>query len=277
MELAVDVSGTGDRVAVLVHGIMSDGRTWHRVAADLRDRGYRVVTVDLAGHGRSPRAAIYAPSTWADDVVETVAPLLSSPPHLVVGHSLGALVTSLAAERLTPRRLVYLDPAFAFPRGAIGVSYKQFFALTPKPRRSVLRRLNPRWTSADLDREMTALHHWDRRTLFALARSAALTIPTSLVAPSLAILADHSLLIPPRIATHLSELGMTVQTLRGTGHNVFRDDHDGVMRLIDSWMSSEGAEQLAQTERRTATTLPSTSASSPRIGSNAELRGNSQV
>jgi hypothetical protein len=37
------------------------------------------------------------------------------------------------------------------------------------------------------------------------------------------------------------------------------------------------ARRRTQTERSTATTLPRTSASSPRIGSNAELRGNSQV
>ena len=41
-----------------------------------------------------------------------------------MGHSLGALVASLVADRLSPRTTVYIDPAFAFPRGPLGIVYK---------------------------------------------------------------------------------------------------------------------------------------------------------
>ena len=100
MRLAVTEEGEGPRTAILIHGIMSDSRAWHRVTGELTRRGFRVIAVDLAGHGRSPRARRYSPRAWADDVVETVHPLLSRPPDLVMGHSLGALVASLVADRL---------------------------------------------------------------------------------------------------------------------------------------------------------------------------------
>ena len=69
MRLAVQESGNGSKTAVLIHGIMSDSRAWHRVTAELEEHGFRVLAVDLAGHGRSPRARTLlarrpGPTTW---------------------------------------------------------------------------------------------------------------------------------------------------------------------------------------------------------------------
>ncbi len=76
MQLAVRITGDGERTAVLLHGIMSDSHAWGSVVDDLVERGFRVLAVDLAGHGESPRAEHYSLQAWADDVVETIAPLL---------------------------------------------------------------------------------------------------------------------------------------------------------------------------------------------------------
>ena len=57
-----------------------------------------------------------------------------------------------------------------------------------------------------------------------------------------------------KLAAELSVTGMTVETIAGAGHTVFRDDHARFMRVIEEWLAR------AQTERSTATTLPSTSA-----------------
>jgi pimeloyl-ACP methyl ester carboxylesterase len=51
----VEQFGRGDRVVVLLHGILLDSQMNHRLAASLADAGYRVVLVDLPGHGRSER------------------------------------------------------------------------------------------------------------------------------------------------------------------------------------------------------------------------------
>ncbi|MEO8263456.1 MAG: alpha/beta hydrolase [Pseudolysinimonas sp.] len=236
MRLAITESGTGRRTAVLIHGIMSDSRAWHRVTAELEQRGFRVLAVDLAGHGRSPRALRYSPRAWADDVVETLQPLLSAPPDLVMGHSLGGLIASLVADRLSPRTAIYIDPAFAFPGGPRGAVFKLMFALAPRPRRSILVRMNPKWDVADVEIELAGLRDWDRRTLLGFADSRPLVPPATLVAPSLVVLAERSLLITAPVAAALRKLGMTVETVPGTGHAVFRDDHARFARLIGRWL-----------------------------------------
>ena len=236
MRLALSESGSGPRTAVLIHGIMSDSRAWHRVTAELEQRGFRVLAVDLAGHGRSPRARRYSPLSWADDVVETLRPVLTAPPDLVMGHSLGALVASLVADRLAPRTAIYIDPAFAFPRGARGVVYKLLFVLSPRPRRSILVRMNPKWDAADVDIELAGLRDWDRRTLLGFADTSPLVPPATLVAPSLVVLAERSLLITAPVIASLRRIGMTVERVPGTGHAVFRDDLARFIDVVDRWL-----------------------------------------
>ena len=101
-------------LAVLVHGVTSSSRTWWRVGPALAERGYRVLAVDLRGHGASPRTeGGLSVADLADDVAETVeaarAPL---PVDLLVGHSLGALVALELVGRRPgfARRLVVEDP-----------------------------------------------------------------------------------------------------------------------------------------------------------------------
>jgi pimeloyl-ACP methyl ester carboxylesterase len=237
MRLAVHESGGGPRTAVLIHGIMSDHRAWHRVTAQLGERGFRVLAVDLAGHGRSPRARRYSPLSWAADVVETLEDLLTGPPDLVMGHSLGGLVASLVADRLAPRAAIYVDPAFAFPHGIRGVLFKLAFAIAPRPRRGALVRLNPRWSATDVDIELASLRDWDKRTILGFANTRPLVPPLRLVAPSLVVLAEKSLLIPEAVASRLRHQGMTVEVLPNSGHTVFRDDHAGFMALVEAWLA----------------------------------------
>lgn len=229
-------TGDGSRTAVLIHGIMSDSRAWHRVTSELEQRGFRVLAVDLAGHGASPRSRRYSPRAWATDVVETLQPLLSGPPDLVMGHSLGGLVASLVADRLSPRAAIYIDPAFAFPGGIRGLVYKLVFALAPRPRRSILVRMNPKWDPADVDIELAGLRDWDRRTLLGFADTRPLVPPATLVAPSLVVLAEKSLLITAPVTAALRRLGMAVETVPGSGHAVFRDEFAGFVRILDGWL-----------------------------------------
>jgi pimeloyl-ACP methyl ester carboxylesterase len=236
MRLAVHEGGTGPRTAVLIHGLMSDHRAWHRVGEHLRGRGFRTIAVDLAGHGRSPRSRRYSPAAWADDVVESVSPLLDGPPDLVMGHSLGGLVASLGAERLAPRAAVYVDPAFAFPGGLRGVALKALFALAPRPSRASLVRWNPKWDATDIEIELATLADWDKRTILGLARTRRLLPPDRLVAPSLVVLAERSWLISAEVAARLAAQGMAVATIPGTGHTVFRDEHRDFIDVVDRWL-----------------------------------------
>lgn len=129
MRLHTQEWGTGERLAVLVHGIMADHRTWHDLVPVLTDRGYRVLAVDLRGHGASARGA-YAPQLFAEDLLET----LPRGPELALGHSLGALALALAVGELAPDRAVYSEPAWRLA-GAYGTLDPAVFTLFKRSRR----------------------------------------------------------------------------------------------------------------------------------------------
>lgn len=92
--ISYDVHGTGDRVLVLVHGLLMNRRMYDTLAPEIASRGHRVVTVDLLGHGRSDRLAdrqIYSMTAFADQVLALLNHLELEAP-VVGGTSLGANV-----------------------------------------------------------------------------------------------------------------------------------------------------------------------------------------
>lgn len=231
MLLHTQTWGEGERIALLVHGIMADHRTWRRVGPALADRGYHVIAVDLRGHGASGRGE-YSPALFADDLVETLPPGA----ELAVGHSLGALTLSLAVDRLRPRRAVFSDPAWhlaASPEG-FGPELLAEFKMAPRER---IQAMNPRWEEADVDIERATLAVWDEATALSLVplRGADL-MPAAPVVPSLVQLADPSTLVSPERAAVLKSRGFEVRSVAGAGHTIHRDDFDGFMASLEGWI-----------------------------------------
>jgi pimeloyl-ACP methyl ester carboxylesterase len=107
VSLSYEVFGKGDRTVVYLHGILLDSFVNHRLAQDLANAGFRVILLDLPGHGRSdkPHAiALHRMDSYAKRVVHLLDELGID--HAVVGGmSLGADVALqlalLAPERLT--------------------------------------------------------------------------------------------------------------------------------------------------------------------------------
>ncbi|MEV7416557.1 alpha/beta hydrolase [Streptomyces sp. NPDC089919] len=231
MQLHTHTWGEGDRIALLVHGIMSDHRTWRRVGPALADRGYRVIGVDLRGHGASGRGD-YGPREFADDLVES----LPAGAELAIGHSLGGLALSLAVDRLRPARAVYSDPAWhlAAPEEGFG---PELFAQFKSATREQVAQLNPRWEAADVAVELATLAAWDEATALCLAPlSGTDLLPATPVVPSLVQLAGPSFLIDEARAALLTGRGFEVRTVEGAGHTIHRDDFDGFMSSLTGWI-----------------------------------------
>jgi pimeloyl-ACP methyl ester carboxylesterase len=74
---------------VLVHGGAAHSGWWDHVAPLLT--GYRVVALDLTGHGDSDRRDAYDPLLWAREVVAVAAAEELDRP-VVIGHSMGGWV-----------------------------------------------------------------------------------------------------------------------------------------------------------------------------------------
>jgi pimeloyl-ACP methyl ester carboxylesterase len=104
--LAYTSYGEGPRVTVLVHGLLLSQRMHEPLARALAERGNRVVTLDLLGHGRSDRPRDmwrYSMPTFGAEVV-ALLDHLEVDEAVVLGTSLGAN-TALEVAALAPQRL----------------------------------------------------------------------------------------------------------------------------------------------------------------------------
>jgi pimeloyl-ACP methyl ester carboxylesterase len=104
--LAYRVYGDGPRVTVLLHGLLLSQRMHVPLARALAERGNRIVTLDLRGHGRSDRPPDmwrYGMGFFAQDVV-ALLDHLGDDEAVVGGTSLGAN-TALEVASLAPERL----------------------------------------------------------------------------------------------------------------------------------------------------------------------------
>lgn len=93
------VSGKGDRDLILVHGHLAHHLWWHAVVPALEPH-WRVIQLDLSGHGDSGHRGRYDIEQWADEVI-AVLEAAGSVGAVVAGHSLGGSVAIAAAARRT--------------------------------------------------------------------------------------------------------------------------------------------------------------------------------
>jgi pimeloyl-ACP methyl ester carboxylesterase len=104
--ITYDEYGAGERPLVLVHGLLMNRRMFDRLGPAMAERGNRVITVDLLGHGRSERPAEMSQysMTFFARQVEALLDHLSLKSAVVGGTSLGANVT-LELAYLEPKRV----------------------------------------------------------------------------------------------------------------------------------------------------------------------------
>ena len=233
--------GDGDRVAVLVHGMMGESRQFWEVGPKLAQRGFRAVAVDLPGHGLSGPCTSGGLSAFAAAMTDSVP----AAPSLVIGHSLGAMVLAQALPVLRPERAVYVDVPFE-PLG-VGTEPLTASALTrefegAKARRTVdrLAESRPWWTDGDraVEAEAARLFHVPTAVALDLAEvdpAAAYPPPTNI--PSLIIHAEPSTFVSTERAQELREMGFSVRAVPGAGHSVWYGFLDLFMSELDSWLS----------------------------------------
>ncbi len=106
----------GRRGLVFVHGGGANAHWWTHVAARFA-RDFRVVAIDLSGHGDSGHRDVYALDTWTDEVVAAAEAARIDGPPVVVGHSMGGFVSIATAARHPARcaGIVVCDSPVAEP------------------------------------------------------------------------------------------------------------------------------------------------------------------
>lgn len=236
MLLATCEWGTGDRLAVLLHGMMGSAQQFRQVGPALADRGYRAIAVDLPGHGHSPATSDATLELFAASVTETVG----TAPALAIGHSLGAVVLAAALPVLRPAAAVYVDVPFSGGGPTPGADDLLSRFTAAKARRTLeqLRYRKPGWSEEDRMVEAEAAQQFDPPTAVSLEIASArhlLPGPPSTSTPSLLIRADPSDYVSAERAAELERLGFQVSSIPGAGHCVWYGDLDAFLAALDSW------------------------------------------
>lgn len=232
MKLNVRSWGSGDKVALLIHGLFSDSRCWYRLGPVLADQGYHVIAPDLRGHGQSGKGR-YSIVDWCLDLLDTVG----SGPDLAIGHSLGGLILGVVAKPLSVERAVYLDPAWKSTPEQSARSLHEWSKWLqwkdPEEQRTVL---GSKWPSQDLAYRWESMRIADPGIVPGLATPGGYDVsPEQAVVPSLIVSADQSAYVTDPAA--LEERGFEVQTVPGSGHSYFREDLDGFRKILDEWLT----------------------------------------
>ena len=242
--------GDSAPIAVFVHGITGWWRTWWRVGPALADRGWRVIAVDLRGHGDSPPIDGRATAeSFAADLGATIDALGVLHLDALVGHSLGAAVVMELAHRRPDiaRRLVLEDPP-----GQTRADDTQFqdtleregLAARADPDAEVRRELteNPSWQTEDAIQNVEGRAKADLAGILASLR-ANTGVRTAELAPALRVPALYLLADERR-----SAIGDKRQQLVGSlpagssvteldsGHTVHRDRFDDYVSEVLGWI-----------------------------------------
>lgn len=128
---------------LLVHATGFHARCWDATVAAL-PAGYRVVAVDMRGHGRSEKRAPYTWDTFGGDLEELVR-ALEIRDAVGVGHSMGGHCVTQVAARVPGafRRLLLVDPVILSPEAYATDRYPGYEVAEDHP----VARRRDRWAS----------------------------------------------------------------------------------------------------------------------------------
>jgi pimeloyl-ACP methyl ester carboxylesterase len=111
----------GRRGLVFVHGGGAHAHWWTHVAATFASQ-FRVLAVDLSGHGDSGARPAYTLEQWTDEVMAVATAGGIEGPPVIVGHSMGGFVTiataALHADRVSG--VIICDSPVSEPDPEIG-------------------------------------------------------------------------------------------------------------------------------------------------------------
>lgn len=279
VRLAADSFGDWDAPAVLMlHGGGQTRHAWHASATSLADAGWRVITVDLRGHGESthPRPPAYALQNFANDVRALIAAIAEAP--VVIGASLGGIASLLAiteSPAAPAAGLVLVDVAHRFqPHGGRRIvsfmeEHPDGFASLSEAAEAIAAYLPHRAHP----REQTGLRHnlrchngrwswhWDPEIL----TEARITIKdqtelserltkaaTRLCQPCLLVRGADSDVLSASIAREFIQLAPTgtLTEVPCAGHMVAGDNNNAFTAAIRAWLDTQNALGRAGPPRR---------------------------
>lgn len=240
VELHVVEQGDGARVAVLLHGMMGSAESWWRVAPLLVDNGYRVLALDLPGHGSSPRDPELTVERAAAAVVDAVALRTSERPAVAIGHSFGGTVLAAASRVLRPGLAVYVDAPFATRGGHDRAEVVGEYEQARRTRTvEVLRTSRPQYGERDCEVEARAAERFDVATAAAVAAAPGGAWPPE--PGSIVVRAAPSHYVTDEDAQALETRGITVRGIPGAAHSVWYSHFDAFVAALPEVFAAHSA------------------------------------
>ncbi|MBV9996100.1 MAG: alpha/beta hydrolase [Caulobacteraceae bacterium] len=137
---------------LMVHGAFCGGWVFEAFAEPFRAAGHAVFTPDLPGHEPGAPAAAVAGLSMRDYASATARAAAALPaPPVLLGHSLGGLVSLLAASKVKTAGLILLAPSA--PWGVSGSTMEEAVSAV------ALYALGPYWTQA-IQPDYATFHHF---------------------------------------------------------------------------------------------------------------------
>lgn len=239
------ITGKGPKTVILVHGWTCDETTWNAQVPVLSGR-YRVVTLDLPGHGQtpSPKNGKFSMELFAR-AVEAVRKESKADRVVVVGHSMGTPVV-IEYARLFPQHtvaMVFVDGGVNLPAGRQRPDPKAVGGPDGlKTRETIIRGMFSASTTPDEQRHILSM-------MLATPESTAVGAMRATFDPSawkddvftepvLGIYADHSRAADREyIKTHFPN--MQYEEVPGTGHFVMIDKPGEFNRLLIGFLDQQ--------------------------------------
>ena len=119
IRIASDILGpVAGPLVTLAHGGGQTRHSWRDTADGLANRGYRVIAIDLRGHGESgwTSAEAYNLSSYAADIEAVIRVNASNAGVTLVGASLGGMASTVAAAQMEDIRINALVLVDVVPR-----------------------------------------------------------------------------------------------------------------------------------------------------------------
>lgn len=105
---------------VIIHGMWARGVLLSNIKNYFEEKGYNCISIDLPGRSNNPGSRIedFGFMDFVDSAAETIKELDSKP--VVIGHSMGGLITHKLAEMGLAKKVVLVTPATQ--RGVLNVT-----------------------------------------------------------------------------------------------------------------------------------------------------------
>jgi len=191
--------GDGSKKALLIHGMASSHHTWDRLFEDLKKRDFTIYAPDLPGHGNGSHDDVskYSVERWREMILERISSV-----DLLVGHSIGGLLSLQVRSDLRPQATVLADPMLHFPKGVWGKISREVFSFSQFLNNAELK------------------HNWDKSSAVALLPGKKVPKPGN---DTLIIRTDKSFVAPKSLTKSLSET--EIVTLKKSTHNLHLDTY----------------------------------------------------